>query len=318
MQIANFNGFNFHCEIFGYIIFYFICKKHNLTIYCRLNDSNGFVELYNEMFKDSSDWFEFKPVEYFEHEKYNYDAIVLTTDDDPYFSTNDEQINNRTIRIDHDYLIRRPIISKYIATRPFEQNYRNWAIPCYPIITKESKQNEIHNAENINIVILGSDYGQYNMQVLNRLCSHKLGCKIVIHAVSASIEYTNFQGLSPDIELILYKNWSTMQIFQLITNSDFVITDIAQKREDNGEITPITYYENERMSGVIPIAISLLTPIIISKQANKYYQFRNVIEFDKHSCDDIVLTDIDFDLLEKERNELINMFFMHMDNLLLR
>ena len=72
--------------------------------------------------------------------------------------------------------------------------------------------------------------------------------------------------------------------------------------------------KNERMGGVIPIAFSLLTPIIISKQANKYYQFKNVIEFDKNSGDDIVLTKIDLDLLETERNELINQFFMHMDN----
>ena len=166
----------------------------------------------------------------------------------------------------------------------------------------------------MNIVILGSNYGQYNVQVLNRLCCCKPDRKIVIHAVSASIEYINFEGLSPHIELILYKDWGTAPLFQLINNSDFVITDIAEKREYNGEITPVTHYENERMGGVIPIAFSLLTPIIISKQANKYYQFKNVIEFDKNSGDDIVLTKIDLDLLETERNELINQFFMHMDN----
>ena len=41
MQIAIFNGFNFHCEIFGYIIHYCIIRQHTLTIYCLLDDSNG-------------------------------------------------------------------------------------------------------------------------------------------------------------------------------------------------------------------------------------------------------------------------------------
>ena len=53
---------------------------------------------------------------------------------------------------------------------------------------------------------------------------------------------------------------------------------------------------------------SLGIPLIISKQTNEYYKFKNVIEFDKTTDDDIILTDISPELIENERNELMCKF----------
>ena len=64
-------------------------------------------------------------------------------------------------------------------------------------------------------------------------------------------------------------------------------------------------YENEQMSGSIPLAFSLLVPLIISSQTNQYYKFENVIEFYKIDDADIVLRDIDILDLETERNFLV-------------
>jgi glycosyl transferase family 25 len=67
-------------------------------------------------------------------------------------------------------------------------------------------------------------------------------------------------------------------------------------------------YEKQKMSGAISMAFSLCIPLIVSKQTNQYYKFKNVIEFDKITNDDIILTDISPELIENERNELMCKF----------
>ena len=70
-----------------------------------------------------------------------------------------------------------------------------------------------------------------------------------------------------------------------------------------------TDYEDKQMTGSIPLAFSLLVPLIISKQTNRFYKFENVIEFDKGCNEDIILKNIEMDSLEKERNHIINQNF---------
>jgi len=59
------------------------------------------------------------------------------------------------------------------------------------------------------------------------------------------------------------------------------------------------------MSGCIPLSFSMLVPLILSKETNSYYQFKNAIEYVKDSTDVIELKDIDYDELKKERSEHI-------------
>jgi hypothetical protein len=132
MRIAAFNGFSFHDEMFGYIIYF--CQLHNfeLTLYCRTDAYKDYIEFYKFHFKDFK--FNIYDCNLFAYQKYSFDYIFLITDDDPNFLDNDIYINNITIRIDHSSEIRREKIKKTIAVRPFAENYRQWAIPCYPII----------------------------------------------------------------------------------------------------------------------------------------------------------------------------------------
>jgi hypothetical protein len=70
------------------------------------------------------------------------------------------------------------------------------------------------------------------------------------------------------------------------------------------------------MSGSIPLSFSILVPLIISKQTNSHYQFKNVVEFDKYSNEPISLknTNEDFFIrLENERTKLMVVFFRIMD-----
>jgi hypothetical protein len=90
MRIAAFNGFSFHDEMFGYIIYYCLLKKLSLTIYCNRNTDQGYTEFYNNFYINNN--IEYKEISEFESEKYSYDSIILITDDDWYFTMRNIQL----------------------------------------------------------------------------------------------------------------------------------------------------------------------------------------------------------------------------------
>jgi hypothetical protein len=117
---------------------------------------------------------------------------------------------------------------------------------------------------------------------------------------------SKFSNLKENITLKIYKDIHALELFRIAVNCDYILTDIS--------INPD--YENKKMSGSIPLSFSILVPLIISKQTNSHYQFKNVIEFDKYSYESIILKDMDinfFHSLEIERTMLINKFFIIMN-----
>ncbi len=324
---AIYNGFKFHYEVMGYILHYCLTQGHHAVVYCDLDSSNGYITLFQQLFGQESH--EYRCIEEFDTEKCCYDVIFLLTDDDMSFSTNDPNINRKTIRIDHDFFVRRPEIQKCIATRPFlngngqessilttklvgncfampENLGRPWALPCYPIIGSDSKADLIcQESHKTHIVIVNNDYF-YHSSIINRLQSGK---PIVIHAISRDMDASRFSHLRDDIELNIYKNIDAVELLRIVAHSDFVLTDVSVNPE----------YENIKMSGAIPLAFSTLVPLIISKQTNSHYQFKNVIEFDKYGREPIVLEKIlnsFFRKLEGERTEIIETFFQIMHSYL--
>ena len=309
--VAIYNGFLFHYEVIGYILHYCLLQGHRVVVYCDLEGSNGYIELFQQLFQQQTDdrgqdGPEFRRIEKFDIEKCCYDAIFLLTDDDMSFSTSDPDINRNTIRIDHDFFVRRPEIEKCIATRPFFNGnslplMRPWALPCYPIIGMDSKSSILNSDNKTHVVIINNDYF-YHSSIINRLQSDKM---IVIHAISRDMDASRFSSLRPDIELKLYKNIDAIELLRIVVHSDYVLTDVSCNPE----------YENIKMSGAIPLAFSTLVPLIISKQTNSHYQFKNIIEFDKYGREPIMLGDVGSDFfhkLENERTELIETFFQIM------
>lgn len=299
MRIAAFNGFGFHDEIFGSIINFCYSQRHELTIFCRIENYNSYMEFYKMHFNNYR--FDILDCRIFPCYKYNYDTIFLITDDDINFPDNDHYINNKTIRIDHNYEIRRETIPKYIAVRPFETNNRNWALPCFPLLYSTLKKRILSENNIINITILGSNYGQYNVSILNRIYVPE-GSRIKINAMAREIGVSNFYGLDMrKFDLYIYKNLNTICMMNVLKQSDYVITDISNEPK----------YENEMMAGAIPLAISSLSPLIISQQSNVFYKFENVITFDKNSTDPIILEPVNISALEIEREKFIMMLPYH-------
>ena len=299
VNIAIYNSFHFHYEMFGYIIYYCHVKNHNLTIYTISENAKGWLFFYRQKFNTSN--FVYKNLKFFNYDRNKYDLIFLTTDDDMKYHDKNLFVNNKTIRIDHNYLIRRPRITKFIAVRPFLQNYRKWSLPCYPLIDTFEIKKQLVSNDNINICILGESLENYNVKIINRLkCFDK---KIIINAIARKVSYNKFNGLSRDIKLNIFKNIDTINMMNIISNCNYLFTDVAINKN----------YEYENMSGCIPFSFSLLAPLIISKQTNKFYKFKNVIEFDKNTNDDILLEEINMNNLIMEREELINTFHNYVD-----
>jgi len=294
MKVALFNGFTFHYEMYGYIIHYCKERNYNLTIYMipylNINDDeldNGHIHLYHQVFDGYN--VTYKYFTEFEKDKEIYDKIILLTDNDKLFDVKNKNINKKTISINHYYKKRNDeIFHAIIGTRPFDNEYYvDWALPCYPIIiTPIEKNNEI-----IQLGIIGHT-NNYNTHILNRIMSNKT---IIIHAFSRNINIQQFGNLDKKFILNMYCNMETREMMNILMHCDYILGDYSDDR-----------YENEMMSGSIPISLSLLVPLIISKQTNKYYNFRNVIEFDKKKNDEIVVDKniVDCNLLEIERKEL--------------
>jgi len=296
MRVAIFNGFLFHYEMFGYLIDFCRKIKYDLTVYWGIGHDHGYGELYRRIFNDYP--FEIRPAREFlgmsAQQRSVFDIVFLITDDDYEFDKSNEENNRRTICIEHLYKNRCPRLLNKIATRPFADEYfRDWALPCYPILKCSYHLNRSIKDSDVHIAIIGSTSGKYNTALMNRIRHHdKL---IYFHVISRDVDRSQFDGLENPERLNTYKNIDTLYMMRVIDSCQFILTDHVL--EDK--------YEKEQMSGSIPMAFSLLVPLIISGQTNQYYGFKNVIEFDKTDSSDIVLHHIDIKLLEAERDAMV-------------
>ena len=266
MKLALFNGFPFHYEMFGYLIHYCKIMNHELTIYCYPNHDMSWLTFYYSMYT-----FVCKDVSLFHND---YDYIFLTTDDDPNYPGD----VHKTICIDHYYKIRSPQYAKRITTRPFDE--RPYALPVYPIFNDKKRLDEIV------VAIIGGHTAKYDIDTINRIVSDK---PIVIKVVSRVAHIDLFQGCKFPVQC--YKGISTFEMIDLVERSSYLLVDVTLPKT----------HTNESMSGSIPLAFSTLTPLIISKETNSYYKFKNCIEYE----DDIVLKEIDTTLLKAERDAMI-------------
>jgi hypothetical protein len=150
MKLAILNSFNFHYEMFGYIIEYCIRKNIRLDIYTICENDLGWLSFYiinyiegNDMnydFNNQND----KLIRFYPVNRYpinnDYDKVILTTDDD--FGISDEIINDKFICIDHHITNRRKNIKTHIGIRNFKTRPElDWALPVYQLINAETKKN---------------------------------------------------------------------------------------------------------------------------------------------------------------------------------
>jgi hypothetical protein len=343
-HISIFSSLNYHYEMFGFIIQFCYVNNYKLTIFAdNLNNNNGWLDYYETLF--SSYEFEIKHYNFFQKEKYLFDLVFLMSYKNSvyfeYFDT--DYLKNNTICITYCkedfYKVRIKDTYKNISLRPHEiDTVNDWFLPCFSpfFIENENTSNKLQNDNFINVAIIGSClehdvnnnlvYYNYNTLFINRLKTDK---KIRLHIIARNITSLQLYGLKSSIELHTYENIPTEYMFDILNKCCFIMTDvncydtssheidrmfdinINNSSKNVGPSVPEDFhfkYEKTKMSGAIPLAFSLCKSLIISKQTNQYYKFKNVIEFDKTTNDDIILTEISPELMKNERDEFINIF----------
>ena len=303
LNIAIYNSFNFHYEMFGFIIYF--CKKYNhkLTIFTPTEYTIGWLDFYKDFFKDYN--FEYKSFMDFKQFKDNFDFIFVPTDDDKYIQS--EWINNRYIAIQHTNNVRNHYFTNNLGIRPFVTNYIDWALPCYTILNEYDKIN-LNEVDAINIAIIGGN-NDYNYNIINKLQSSKRINLFIIGRNTLLFKHELLNFNNNNFYVNIHNNIPTNDLLNILKKCDYILTDTTFNTDHINGIS---------MSGSIPIAFSTLTPLIISKQNNEFYKFKNVIEFDYDSVEPIVLSNeiINIEDLKKERDGLISMFHFHLSNII--
>lgn len=304
-KIAIFSSFNFHYEMFGYIIHYSKIHNYKLTIFTFV-DTNfdfGWFKFYKNKFENKNYKFEIKKIDEFEKSKHLFDLIFITTDDDLKFK--EEWITSKCISINHSEKIRRLGFTNNLKIRPFLTGNKIYAIPCYTIFDVEDKKNEIKRNTDINICCVGGTRN-YNYNIINRLSStHKINLYIICRVRLFKKEYVKNSNITI-IELI---SSDTAVMLDAIKICDYMLTDITEN---------IDHINGYSMSGCIPLSFSTLTPLIISNKNNEMYKFENIVEFNI-ATDELIFIEknnININLLEEERQKLISMFHEYSNNIL--
>ena len=313
-RVAIFNSFSMHYEMFGYILNYFVNATKNKQFCCKMSifteteNNMGWLEFYKNHFGASSSGFEFefKPVAEFSdaNVRDQFDIIFIPTDDD--YAFKQEWIDERCIAIEHHKSVRRPEYVHRIGTRPFVASDKQWALPCYEIVSPNEKITATLEPGCIHVALIGRLKDTINYEIINRLLVNP-NVKLQLHCAGrkVTIDVTKLNANS-NMSLVIHECIDTREMIELLKKCDYVLTDFQNDDHINGI----------SMSGVVPLSFSTLTPLIISNQNNHIYKFKNVVEFELNSADRIVLVKKEADdiaRLNVERDELIAMFDHVMD-----
>jgi beta-1,4-mannosyl-glycoprotein beta-1,4-N-acetylglucosaminyltransferase len=133
-----------------------------------------------------------------------------------------------------------------------------------------------------------------NYEAINRLYS---SVPLHVHFIGRKIIDLR-PKIKEDIVVHLHEKNDTQDMIELLKKCDYVMTDLLKKNESS-------------MSGSVPLAFSTLTTLIMSKQNNRIYGFKNVVEFELNADDRIALAKrdgSDIEQLKGERDGLVAMY----------
>lgn len=339
-RIAIFNSFDFHFEMFGYIIYYAMYCNYQLTVYTNLKDKYGWVDFYNAYFQNSNSFnngshLVWKNYSFYPLEKHEYDVTIVPTDDDSQFL--DAWADSKTIAVDHLPFDRKPSVSHHITVRPMRYTDPNaaviiqtdrrkikflekpWALPCFPILSWQEKEFILRHEVPpgiINVAIVGGY--QYFYNKINRLRADNPSInKIILYLFSRGDDrvFKDQDKFGKHLTVHMYHSVSTEFLHSVLRKCHYVFTDNSP---------PGGFQEQGiGMSGSVPLSFAYLAPLILSRYNNALYRFKTAFEFDVNAQDSVrivlnatkVLSKLQ--TLSKERSKLVSMFHVYMDNILM-
>jgi hypothetical protein len=301
-----FNGFIFHQEMYGYVIYYCLFYRRPVIIYSVTGKLlfNGWLEFYQNYFKDIYHLITWKDVNDYEADRSQYAnrVIFVVTDDDPKFKK--EWVTNMTMTIDHWYTNRAPQYPYHLAIREyrappyvedmtlqpghkFEMQQRPYAIPTYPAVSSTDKLAILSKADGINVAIVGGE--KYAYSIINRLrampidSEGKVVPSITIHVVARASDpiHREKNQIKDHLKVIIYSDIPSTEVCNLLSGVHFVMIDVATMKNSH-----ILGYS---MTASIPLSLNFLARLIISTFSNAMYKFKSAVEYDLNGSADIVL-----------------------------
>ncbi len=270
MRVAIFNGFPFHHETFGVFLHYTKNKSYEVTLFTNQEYSYNWFNVYKRLFGEC---FTLKKHTEFTEDEFNsHDFIIVTTDDD--FSFNDTfmllpNASNKVLTYDHDYRNRRPSIRYHVGTRPYTTRNRHlpYIYAAYPCITIEDKITTLVNEPYINITLVGG-YIEDIVEKINFLKLSNDIRNIKFHFVDRypRIEYINLIN-STGLDVAFYYGIDTDTMFELLKKTHYLVF-VGKK------------HIFDSSSGSVGLSFCTGCTMLMSKEYNTDYQFKNAIFFE--------------------------------------
>jgi hypothetical protein len=337
LPLIAFNGYNFHQEMYGFVIYYCVSHNQPIIIYSVPKEKlwyNGWVEFYKAYFNNSANLITWKYIDEFEKDRINYNnhVVVSLTDDDPAFKPS--WITPLTFTIDHVAYNRAPQFTHHLAIRPYRTlpivethsrddlisvQDRPYAIPTYPVMSVTEKMQVLKSTSAINVAIIGGT--DYALHHLNRLrvvpdADSRNGTTYInVHIVARpfdSIFKADLTHIQSIVQIKLYSDLSTEQLHQILRAAHFVMIDINTGKK-------LSHLLGYSMTASLPLAFNYLCRLIISSYSNSVYKLTSALEFDI----DTTVTDILLNTrsnhtnhvlveISRERDRLIGNFHQYM------
>ena len=289
-ELAIFNSFPFHYEMFGYILNYAKKNNYHVDIYTNFSNNLGWFDFYNGLFKGIISFIDYNK---FDCEKSNnnyYEFIFITTDDEPLFKK--EWIKDNVISINHYYQIRNPNYKYYLNVANFKDSILEYVYACYPLVDFTEK-----NKNNIITIIGNGKVAEWDYNTINRICSKN---EINLNLITRDPELFDASQIDSKIKINIFGNMNAADMIDILKNTSYILSNYNKN-----------YYHNTGLgsSGSSAIALSSLCKLIIGKSSNSFFKLKNVLEFDIDSDEPINIDgDINFKEIQDERTSYVEKF----------
>lgn len=261
-----------HTEIFGTFIEIINYYHWELTIYYdKDNDPYTFINYYNKLFETTLNVL---PTAQLEENKKNYDYFIFTTSADAphipeYFKTPD--MSNRCIYVNHQASYCLPFMKKNIQMSPVinikdDKKLLSCIIPFY------RQYKRVHsNYNSTNLAIIGAirlhqkDKDLKLLIDLLKIPDLKINIYIFMRKIDwkAISNRNKFLRQHPNIKF--YPGLSTEKMIEKLKEIKFILP-LSQQGG---------WFYWQRLTGTIPLAINLNTPLIMDKKLAKIYNLED-------------------------------------------
>ena len=260
-KIAIYNGlFNFHFEVFGYLIEYIKDKNYSFSIYCNTNNhSYEWISFYENLFKINlnikSSWL---------FNSDNYDYMFVINGNVKKFYNN---CKIKIISIIHDtYMIDKYPVHDILTTRYlYDFPLLKWSLPVFKGFSKSEKIKILDNESKINVLILGSIPDDTIENLKNYIINFD---EINFYLVSRGIAHILNKDKYKNIFVYLSENNNycpTNIIFILLKKCHYIFCSDNIKNPE---------YEKNKITGAIPLSFSFGCQLIIPNNWQNYYNFK--------------------------------------------